>query len=73
MGPTFKNLTNGYTKQAVISSSATVRVLDVPYAIKPKTNSTAKVTVPSYFEKYRPPKVCLIEIVNSLFRNVDLL
>ncbi|XP_067941540.1 integrin alpha-8-like isoform X2 [Watersipora subatra] len=56
MGSVFKELTSNYMKEAVIKSTATATVIDVPYAIKPKDNLTATFSVPSYFEKYKPPK-----------------
>jgi len=57
MSSELKNLTDDYTKEAVISSSATATVLDVPYQIKPETQSKSSFSVMSYFEKYRPTKV----------------
>lgn len=61
MSSELKNLTDDYTKEAVISSSATATVLDVPYQIKPETQSKSSFSVMSYFEKYRPTKVRCIK------------
>ena len=57
MSSEFKNITNNYEKEAVISSSATATVLSVPYLIEPDTYSKSSFSIMSYFEKYKPTKV----------------
>lgn len=58
MGSAFRNMTQDYTKEAVISSTAEAVVTDVPYVIKADVQSINSFSVMSYFEKYRPTKVC---------------
>ena len=62
MSSEFKNITNNYEKEAVISSSATATVLSVPYLIEPDTYSRSAFSIMSYFEKYKPTKVNFVFI-----------
>lgn len=67
MSPTFNELTNNYTRDVVIASTATARVTDVPYIIKPPQYSSASFSIKSYFEKYRPTQVRLGRLTCSFF------